>query len=99
MYIHISFVLLPHLIIHSLRVYGMRYEKPFRVSFSFLPKGGGGGGPFTLHDLVLVFLCKFLFFEAIILCFPISGPVSKPNSNTQLQDTIKVDSHWTHNVT
>ena len=42
--IHISFVLLPHLIIHSLRVYGMRYEKPFRVSFSFLPKGGGGGG-------------------------------------------------------
>ena len=42
--IHISFVLLPHLIIHSVRVYGMRYEKPFRVSFSFLPKGGGGGG-------------------------------------------------------
>ena len=42
--IHISFVLLPHLIIHSVRVYGMRYEKPFWVSFSFLPKGGGGGG-------------------------------------------------------
>ena len=27
-------------------------------------------GPFTLHDVVLVFLCKFLLFEAIILCFP-----------------------------